>query len=116
MSLYNFLYKLQRRPAKYKIRVLISLLVACFVVLAVFWVVMFKSQVLKTNSDYSSNNGSPTIATVGSESMMSPLTALVDGFKSFQADVSNKIKDLGQQLGNSSQDARSRPVYELPQN
>ncbi len=115
MSLYNFLYKLQRRPAKYKVRVLIGLLAACFLVLVVFWVIMFKDQVLRTNGDYSNAGESPT-ATVGSQDMMSPLTALVDGFKGFQADVAGKVKDLSQQIQNGSPDVRTRAVYELPEN
>lgn len=112
MSLYNFVYKLQRKQAWYKRRVLVGLLVVSFLILVAFWVIMFRSQISKTNNLYSAGGGEAE--TLGSEKMMGPVAALIDGFKNLKSDIAGKLSEFRQKT--SEGDTRTRPVYELPMN
>ena len=71
---------------------------------------MFKNQVSKISS--SQNTGAARV--LGSEEkLLSPLTALTEGFKGFKNDIAKKIGEY--KLNNSSnQVEKARPIYELP--
>lgn len=110
MSLYNFVYKLQRKPEKAKRQILIILLVVSFLILAMFWVFMFKIQVSKTTNV----DGSVGASLLGEDQkILSPFAALIDGFKGFKSDIAQKVQSYNQ---NSVSDSNQivRPVYELP--
>ena len=110
MSLYNFVYKLQRKPEKAKRQILIILLVFSFLILAMFWVFMFKNQVSKT-TNVAGSSGTSLLGE--DQKMLSPFAALIEGFRGFKSDITQKIQIYNQ---NSVSDSNQvvRPVYELP--
>mgnify|MGYP001560423784 FL=1 len=113
MSLYNFVYNLQRKNNKAKKRILVSLLACSFLLLMFFWVVMFKNQLQKI--DLSQGSGAAKL--LGEEEkMVSPLAALVQGFKSFKKEASDKMGEYGNMVSKKEEVKieNNRPVYELP--
>ena len=114
MSLYDFIYNLQRKPAKYKKRVLVFLLAVSFLILAVFWFFMFKNQ-LAQNSGVSSQNETVAGALLGQDKLLSPTAALIEGFKDLKSEIGQKISQFGQQASPDFEDKRVRGVYQLPQ-
>lgn len=114
MSLYNFVYNLQRKNNKTKQRILVGLLAFSFLVLMFFWVLIFKNQLKKVDI----TGGSGVTKLLGEEEkMVSPLAALVQGFKSFKKEASNKVDELKSGVAQSeSQDKieTNKPAYELP--
>jgi cell shape-determining protein MreC len=108
MSLYNFIVKLRKKPDHKKKQVLIFLLAVSFIILAVFWVTMFKRDYYNVSD---SGQKSDSAVQYGDD-VLSPLAALVDGFKNFKKDFSARTGDL---FNNVKKDnAPERPVYELP--
>lgn len=74
---------------------------------------MFKSQLRKVDL----SQGSGVTKLLGEEEKMaSPLAALVQGFKSFKKDATNKISEYGNSVSNGGQEKveKERTVYELP--
>ena len=113
MSLYNFVYNLQRKNNKTKKRILIGLLVASFIVLMFFWVLMFKNQLQKI--DLSQKSGATKLLG-DEEKIVSPLAALIQGFKSLKGSASKKINEYGNTVSNNKdmESQKVRTVYELP--
>ena len=110
MSLYNFIYNLQKKSERTKQRILIALLLVSFFVLAGFWVWLFKNQVAQISSPQVS--GAERVLG-GEGKLLSPLASLVEGFKGFKNDVTQKISEYKlNSLSNKIENAR--PVYELP--
>ncbi len=108
MSLYDFVYNLQRKPYKTKKRILAGLLIVSFIALSVFWVIMFRSQVTKAPI---LSGGTEETLGGKDQNLLSPVAALIEGVKGLKSDISNKIGELN--IGPSE---KERPVYELPQN
>ncbi len=105
MSLYDFVYNLQRKPDRVKKRILAVLLIVSFILLSIFWVLMFKKQVSQT-----AINSNKEIETVGgSQNLMGPAAAIIEGIKGLKSDISKKIGEF------KSGPPAERPVYELPQ-
>lgn len=113
MSLYNFVYNLQRKNNKTKKRILVGLLAISFIVLMFFWILMFKNQLQKI--DLSQKSG-PAKLFGDEEKIVSPLAALVQGFKSLKSDASKKINEYGNTVSNNKEveSQKVRTVYELP--
>ena len=108
MSLYNFIVKLRRKPDHKKKQVVVFLLAVSFVILAAFWVVMFKRDFYNVSQ---SGQKSDKVAQYGDD-VLSPLAALIGGFKNLKKDFSAKTSDL---FNNVKKDnVPARPVYELP--
>ena len=78
MSLYDFIAGLQKKSEKTKKRVLMGLLAVSFLILAVFWVIIFKQEV----SSVSRTNKSQNVASAlgKTDNILTPLAALVGGF------------------------------------
>ncbi len=112
MSLYNFIYKLQKKPERSRRQILFGVVAVFFVALIGWWVLMFKDQVSKISS--SQNTGVENV--LGSEEkLLSPLAALAEGFKGFKSDITQKIGEY--KLNSSSNRVeKARPVYKLPEN
>lgn len=111
MSLYNFIYQLQRKSERTKQRILIALLAVSFFVLAGFWVWLFKREVAQISS--SPVSGAERV--LGSEGkLLSPLASLVEGFKGFKQDLADKITEYKTGWEANQNDKKERPVYELP--
>ena len=113
MSLYDFIYNLQRRPAKYKKRILVFLLAVSFVILAVFWFFLFKNQ-LAQNSGVFPKNETVAGALLGQDKLLSPTAALIEGFKDLKSEIGQKISQFGQTGSAGFEDKRVRGVYKLP--
>lgn len=119
MSLYNFIYNLQRKSDHAKKRVMILLLVFCFIILSAFWVFMFRRQVSGVNifSLKPAQKNQP--AEAAKPELLSPVAALVEGFKGLKSDIAAKLKDATGRLPGSTaapSDSRVRKIYQLPQN
>jgi cytoskeletal protein RodZ len=106
MSLYDFVYNLQRKPDRIKKRILIVMLVVSFILLSAFWVFMFKRQVSQTTT-YSNSE----TETVGGDkqNIIAPAAAIIEGLKGLKSDISEKISAF-----KSTSNKEERPVYELP--
>lgn len=111
MSLYNFLYNLQRKPYQTRKKVLAGLLIFSFLALAAFWVITFKKQVAE-GLNGSEESGAAVLGE--NEKLLSPVAALIDGFKGFKDDIVKKVGEY--KAGLNTADNSARPVYELPQN
>lgn len=108
MSLYDFILKLRKKPDQKKKRVLVFLLAVSFIILAAFWVVMFKRDFYNA---IGSGQKSGQAVQYGDD-VLSPLAALVDGFKNLKENFSAKTNDLFNNVKKDNAPARS--VYELP--
>ena len=108
MSLYDFIYNLQRKPYKTKKRILAGLLVVSFILLSVFWVFMFKRQISRT-----AINLGGLEETVGgnNQGLIGPAAAIIEGIKGLKSNISQKIEEL-----KSASNKKERTVDELPQN
>lgn len=106
MSLYDFVYNLQRKPARAKKRILVALLIVSFVILSTFWVYMFKRQISRTM--ISSGGAEETVGGSGN-SLIGPAAAIIDGIKGLKSDIAQKISEF-----KSESNKKERPVYELP--
>ena len=110
MSLYNFIVKLRKKPDHKKKQVLIFLLAVSFIILAVFWVTMFKRDYYNVSE---SGQKSDKVAQYGDD-ILSPLAALVNGFKNLKQDFSARTSDLINNASIKKDSAPTRGVYELP--
>ena len=110
MSLYNFIVRQRKKPDHKKKQVLIFLLAVSFIILAVFWVTMFKRDYYNVSQ---SGQKSDQTAQYGDD-VLSPLAALVDGFKNLKKDFSARTSDLINSASIKKDSAPARPVYELP--
>lgn len=88
-----------------------GLVVFSFLALAVFWVVMFKSQV-SGGLNFSETSGE-TEFLGQSKNLLSPAAALIDGFKNLKDDVVKKVSEY-KANGAPAAGENARPVYELP--
>ena len=113
MSLYDFIYNLQQKPAKQKKRILIFWLTMSFLVLAIFWFYMFKNQ-LAQNSGVFSKTETVSGAVLGQDKLLSPTAALIEGFKDLKSEIGQKISQFGQTGSAGFEDKRLRPIYKLP--
>lgn len=109
MSLYNFVYNLQRKSKKAKKRILVLLLFFSFAVLLVVWVFMLKSQLSRVSL---SGEAGPAKLLGEDQKLLSPMAALVEGFKGFKNDLTKKIGEYKGKI--SAEPEKIRPVYELP--
>ncbi len=117
MSLYNFIYNLQRKPDHAKKRVMIVLLVFCFIILSAFWVFMFKRQVSGVDVFSLKPRSQNQLAEPTKSELLSPVAALLEGFKGLKSDITAKLKDATSRLSDSTtspSETRARKVYELP--
>ena len=114
MSLYDFIYNLQQKPAKQKKRILIFWLAMSFLVLAIFWFYMFKSQ-LAQNSGVFPQNETVAGALLGQDKLLSPTAALIEGFKDLKSEIGQKISQFGHHASSGFEDKRVRGIYQLPQ-
>lgn len=124
MSLYNFVYNLQRKNNKTKKNILVGLLAISFIVLMFFWILIFKSQLQKIDP---SQSGSAKLLG-DEEKIISPLAALVQGFKNLKTDASKSISEyknsvlkngatsqnIDSSQGQEIKNEKTRTVYELP--
>ncbi len=110
MSLYDFILKLRKKPDHRKKQVLIFLLAVSFIILAVFWATMFKRDYYNVSgSDQKSDQ-----AVQYGDDVLSPLAALIDGFKNFKKDFSARTSDLINSASIKKDNVKAREVYELP--
>ncbi len=110
MSLYNFVYNLQRKPKKTKERILVGFLAASFIVLVTIWFFMFKNQLSQTRTALT-----PTSAKLLGEDqgLLSPLATLLQGFRGFKNDITQKIGEYRSNNAPATDSENIRPVYEL---
>ena len=113
MSLYNFLYNLQRKSYQSRKRILVGLVAVSFLFLATFWFFMFKNQVSQgTDPQVSPGSGEFSIL---DQKLPGPVAALAEGFKGLKSDIAQKIGEYKTKL-DSGTGGNKRPVYELPVN
>ena len=113
MSLYNFLYNLQRKSYREKRRVLFGLLTISFIFLAVLWVFMFKNQVSRGTKSVSTSNLDEV--SVLEEKMPGPTAALLEGFKGLKDDITRKIGEY-KLKSDLKTNGETRSIHELPVN
>ena len=118
MGLYDFIYNLQRKPDRAKKRVMIALLVFCFVMLSAFWVFMFRRQVSGVDIFSLKAKAKNQPAAAAGAELLSPVAALAGGFKGLKSDLSAKLGEFSELLSkqtNSPSETRARQIYKLPQ-
>jgi hypothetical protein len=108
MSLYDFVYNLQRKSERTKKGIWTALLIFSFIILSAFWVFMFKKQVYLISAN---SNGETETVGGNSNSLIGPAAAIIEGIKDLKSDISQKIGKL-----ESAPDTKERQVYELPEN
>lgn len=108
MSLYDFVYNLQRKPERAKKTIWTALLIFSFIILLTFWVFMFKKQVYQISAN---SNGKTETVGGNSNNLIGPAAAIIEGIKGLKSDISQRVGKL-----KSTPDQKERPVYELPEN